>query len=354
MALHISTEQINEIMQERTGLGETGETYLVGQDFLMRSDSRFSEESTIMKQKVDTENTRHCFTYEAKRLEHSWREEVRVFPDYRGVKVLGTHVYIPQVRWALLAEIDEEEALAPLDKLLWCFIIVGLTSVVVSYLLSGFVAARISRPIAKLKDATAEIGKGNLNTQIDLQLNDEIGQLADSFNKMTEDLKSTTTSIDNLNAANQQLEASHQQLEAMNEQLQSNEQQLRANNQQLQDEIAERERSERELRAAQGKLVETAREAGKAEMATSVLHNVGNVLNSINVAATLIREKVSNSEVLSLKKITDTILIPTLSGEDIFGMEGFKDMIDQRAVDIIHPDMETYVSDSGVARRLVF
>jgi signal transduction histidine kinase len=44
-----------------------------------------------------------------------------------------------------------------------------------------------------------------------------------------------------------------------------------------------------------------------AEVATDVLHNVGNVLNSINVAATLIRERVSNSEVLSLKKITDII-----------------------------------------------
>ena len=44
-----------------------------------------------------------------------------------------------------------------------------------------------------------------------------------------------------------------------------------------------------------------------AEVATDVLHNVGNVLNSVNVAATLIREKVSNSEVSSLKKVTDIV-----------------------------------------------
>jgi signal transduction histidine kinase len=51
----------------------------------------------------------------------------------------------------------------------------------------------------------------------------------------------------------------------------------------------------------------TSRQAGMAEVATDVLHNVGNVLNSINVAATLIREKVSNSEVSNLQKVADII-----------------------------------------------
>lgn len=121
VALQISTDQIDEIMRDRTGLGRTGETYLVGPDYLMRSNSRFFEESTILKQKVETENTRDCFANEAKGVEHTWHENIKIFPDYRGVRVLGTHIYIPELGWALLAEIDEKEALAPLRKLLWIF-----------------------------------------------------------------------------------------------------------------------------------------------------------------------------------------------------------------------------------------
>ncbi|MBN2592822.1 MAG: HAMP domain-containing protein, partial [Sedimentisphaerales bacterium] len=64
---------------------------------------------------------------------------------------------------------------------------------------SGFIIARsIYIPLQKLKDATVEIGKGNLDAQIEIESGDEIGRVAASFKKMTDDLKRTTTSIDNL------------------------------------------------------------------------------------------------------------------------------------------------------------
>ena len=64
---------------------------------------------------------------------------------------------------------------------------------------SGFLIARsIYQPLQKLRTAATEIGKGNLDTDIDIKSNDEIGRVAASFKKMTDDLKKTTTSIDNL------------------------------------------------------------------------------------------------------------------------------------------------------------
>ena len=64
---------------------------------------------------------------------------------------------------------------------------------------SGFLIARsIYLPLEKLKAATIEIGKGNLDTNIEIHSDDEIGRVAASFKKMTDDLKKTTTSIDNL------------------------------------------------------------------------------------------------------------------------------------------------------------
>lgn len=68
----------------------------------------------------------------------------------------------------------------------------------------------------------------------------------------------------------------------------------------LQEQMAAKEKAHADLAEAQHRLMDVSREAGMAEVATGVLHNVGNVLNSINVSATLIREKLQSSEVSSL------------------------------------------------------
>ncbi len=66
--------------------------------------------------------------------------------------------------------------------------------------------------------------------------------------------------------------------------------------------ISERKRAEVELAKANRSLLETSRQAGMAEVATSVLHNVGNVLNSVNVSCTLISEKVQMSKLGNFTK----------------------------------------------------
>jgi C4-dicarboxylate-specific signal transduction histidine kinase len=79
---------------------------------------------------------------------------------------------------------------------------------------------------------------------------------------------------------------------------------LRAANETLEAEIAERNRAEVQLEKAHRELVDSSRKAGMAEVATGVLHNVGNVLNSVNVAASLALEKLNNSKVDGLTKAT--------------------------------------------------
>jgi PAS domain S-box-containing protein len=71
--------------------------------------------------------------------------------------------------------------------------------------------------------------------------------------------------------------------------------------------ITERKQAEAELRATHERLLEASRMAGMAEVAADVLHNVGNVLNSINVSTTLITGKVTNSEVANLEKVARII-----------------------------------------------
>jgi len=67
--------------------------------------------------------------------------------------------------------------------------------------------------------------------------------------------------------------------------------------------LSERQQAERELASAHRQLVLASRRVGMAEVATGVLHNVGNVLNSVNVSATLVCEQVKKSKVLTVGKV---------------------------------------------------
>ncbi len=94
------------------------------------------------------------------------------------------------------------------------------------------------------------------------------------------------------------------ELQTVNNQLESR---VEERTRELQDQVAARERAHTELAQAQRSLMLASRQAGMAEVATGVLHNVGNVLNSVNVSTTLLRDQVRKSETRSLLKVTDVL-----------------------------------------------
>jgi methyl-accepting chemotaxis protein len=105
LALQLPSDEIADIMHFTAGMGESGETYLVGEDLLMRSDSRFSKRSTIMEMQVDTETVH---------LALEGQRGVAFTPDYRGIMVLSAYDFIDvdNARWAVIAEIDATEVYA--------------------------------------------------------------------------------------------------------------------------------------------------------------------------------------------------------------------------------------------------
>jgi len=194
------------------------------------------------------------------------KEEERLFTyarskGYKDFKGLG---------WILVVEHTTEEIFAPVTKLRNFIAIISLVITMLAVLLGLLISKTIAGSVSRLAAAAAKIGAGNLHTKVNIKSNDEIGQLAATFNKMTEDLSKTTTSIEKLNR-----------------------------------EIAERKKREKELKETHERLIEASHRAGMAEVATDVLHNVGNVLNSINVSTNFIQGKVLNSKVKNLKKVTD-------------------------------------------------
>lgn len=109
LIIEIPFGHLDTMLTQRAGLGQTGEMYLVGEDGLMRSNSRFSVEPTMLKKEVDTEATREAFDgYVGKKIIY----------DYRGVPVLSayTPLNLNFINWALIVEIDEEEAFAAIKS----------------------------------------------------------------------------------------------------------------------------------------------------------------------------------------------------------------------------------------------
>ena len=97
--------KLNGLMQQKAGLGQSGESYVVGTDFLMRSDSRFSKESTILKTKIDTKQVRQAINGDSGLL---------IGADYRGTPVVAAYKPISFLKttWAVVVEQDVAEATA--------------------------------------------------------------------------------------------------------------------------------------------------------------------------------------------------------------------------------------------------
>ncbi len=217
LAGHANLEPLNEIMLERSGLGETGETYLVNEGNLLLTDSRF-EPGLAFKKWVFTEGV-------------SWALEgehgVGIYQDYRGKKVIGAYRWVEGRDMALLAEVDRSEAFAPIGTLRATVLRLGSLVTLIVVMVSVLVARTITQPLEKLVEGTEEIGSGNLNYRIQVEARNEIGQLARAFNAMAQNLQKVTASRDDLDreieerkSVQNALAEAVEELERSNEELQ--------------------------------------------------------------------------------------------------------------------------------------
>lgn len=178
--IEVSYETIDGLIfmnNPHNGLGLTGEVYLVGSDYLMRSSSRFIANSKF-ETKVKTKGVLNAFENNPGESEIKDYRNVDVFSSYKKLDVDGLH-------WAILAEIDYTEAMKQISSVETNIIYL---SFVISLLLLGIIAAlstSITSPIRKLQAATEKISNGEYGEIINLKSNDEIGDLIEAFNKMS-------------------------------------------------------------------------------------------------------------------------------------------------------------------------
>jgi methyl-accepting chemotaxis protein len=149
-------------------------------------------------------------------------------------------------------------------------VIVIAISLLVAYLVSSRLQRIISEPVHELAETARNIAENHdYSLRAVKHAEDEIGAFTDAFNIMLDRIQTQDAT--------------------------------------LRHEIHERERAEKSLTDAQHRLVEASRAAGMAEVATGVLHNVGNVLNSVNVSTTLIGTRLRESRAQNIGRLSELL-----------------------------------------------
>jgi len=173
VALQLSIEKISEVMQQRAGMGETGESYLIGSDLLMRSDSFLDPEGhsvgasfsgTVKSNGVDTVGAKLAIKGEVGQ---------KIIIDYNGNPVLSayTPIDINGIRWALLSEIDVAEAFESIYTLYWSIAIVVMIFIVVIIAVALVITKSITTPLGgepnEMKNITETIASGDLTVSFE-------------------------------------------------------------------------------------------------------------------------------------------------------------------------------------------
>ena len=180
------TASIDNIFLNRSGLGETGEVYIVNDDFLMLSESRFFEDA-VFQQKVDTIAVQKCF--------NEGEDHLGFYSDYREIPIYGSSFCAPEFGIVLLAEIDEKELVEPINILQSRILVTSLIITMLMGLIAYFAAETLSRPLKALKNAANKIANGKFDVRTNITTGDEIGELSHAFDSMAQKLEESLIEI---------------------------------------------------------------------------------------------------------------------------------------------------------------
>jgi len=225
LIFQLPVDRLNNIMTHdhdwlNSGLGESGETYLVGADGLMRSNGRFLIESqpeylTMMSslglsesiiQKMKAKNTSmglQPVNTEGSKAVIAGEKGVAVFDDYRGVSVASAYqpLNIDGIKWGVMSEMDESEALhlATLieEQMINTLISLVLVALLVTGLVSWLLARAITAPIRTMQATVSKLssGQGDLRLRLPEKGNDEIATLSKGINHFTGYLDDTFSDL---------------------------------------------------------------------------------------------------------------------------------------------------------------
>ena len=170
---------LNEIMQNRTGLGKTGKTYLV------------SGNSTLLTALTGTGPGLQVRSTGLQAALEKRANGSGTYMDFRAVPVYGVYHWLPKLEVALIAEQDKAESSKATQVVLAVNASVALAALWLAIIAALSITRSIAVPLSDLSETAAQISGGNLELSVVVQRKDEIGALAQTFNSMTSMLKQT-------------------------------------------------------------------------------------------------------------------------------------------------------------------
>lgn len=179
LAGHLNLARIERIVMERSGLGESGETYLVNTGF------RFVSTPPFYSSEQSQEDI-HSLGIDRALQEQSGAD---LYQNYQGVPVVGVYTWLESQQVALLAEMSQQQAFEPARRLAWTIFIVGLASAGLLAVGVYLLARQIARPILSITQAASQVASGDLSQTAPVITQDEVGILAQAFNQMTGQLR---------------------------------------------------------------------------------------------------------------------------------------------------------------------
>jgi len=184
LAGRASLARLSEIMGERAGLGETGETYLIGANHVLLTELRSGEERVYVR------------TQGANEAIENRAGGSGLYKDYRGESVIGTYRWLPELQVALLAEQEEVEATSVTRAVVHITGGAATAAVLIAVVASLFITRSIAAPLASLAETATQIAAGDLDLVAEVKREDEIRTLAQAFNSMTAQLRGLIGSLE--------------------------------------------------------------------------------------------------------------------------------------------------------------
>lgn len=196
-AYQVTMKRITDLMEDRAGLGDTGVSYLVKSDALSL-DKRMYLRSAMTQGDLAKQYLEQPITSE---LLERWfageypegYEKSAAYDNPRGVPVLGNYrsVLIGDEEWCVVVEIHRSEAYAPVHALARDIVIAVVIMIVLVLILAYGVARRLLLPLLRLREVADRIAKGDLETNVHIDSQNEVGELAQSFGDLLESLRYT-------------------------------------------------------------------------------------------------------------------------------------------------------------------
>lgn len=220
LAVQIPIDKIDRAISrsnnwEGSGLEKTGEAYLVGPDFLMRSTSRFWVEDPKKYQNVASNTGTDQRTLElmenfnttiglqkinspAALAALAGKQGMMVDRNYRGAEVLSSYapLKLNGLNWAILAEMEVGEAYRPLYTLQVILLIAAVFFLLGTAFLAAITARIFTSPLSRLTENARKLVAGELDVEVEVKSQDEFGELATEFKEVANKLRQSQEELE--------------------------------------------------------------------------------------------------------------------------------------------------------------